>query len=159
MAMLLYTDYLELATAFARTLRRKDMYETDGEWKGRHVNYWHMAKTLREMVEVFGMDRFDKCDAYGRLYYDVEQSLYWKRLYTRFCGPVCASMSLLVASSFADDKGVVLTLVMPQTHTLLFGFECFRISAYPNEEGILFFGGFSYIQIESIRNQDEEKKK
>eukprot|EP01083_Nonionella_stella_P129615 393300_1 len=48
-AMVLYTNYTDLVTAFARTLRRA-MNETDERWKARHANYWHMAKTLREMV-------------------------------------------------------------------------------------------------------------
>eukprot|EP01083_Nonionella_stella_P169856 576882_1 len=63
------------------------------------------------------------------------------------------SMNLTVASRFATDKddGVVLTLFTPQTRTLLFGFECWRISAFPHEEEILFYGGFSKVQIGCIR--------
>eukprot|EP01083_Nonionella_stella_P169855 576881_1 len=63
------------------------------------------------------------------------------------------SMNLTVASRFATDKddGVVLTLFTPQTRTLLFGFECWRISDFPDEEEILFYGGFSKVQIGCIR--------
>eukprot|EP01083_Nonionella_stella_P027547 75921_1 len=135
-AMLLYTNYTDLCTAFARTLRRNGMYETDEEWKARHANYWHMAKTLREMVEVFGMDRFDTCNAYRKLHHGIGAPLYLKSMHTTFCGTMSTSMNLTVASRFATDKddGVVLTLFTPQTRTLLFGFECWRISAFPHEE-------------------------
>eukprot|EP01083_Nonionella_stella_P066965 176770_1 len=150
-AMLLYTNYTDLCTAFARTLRRAGGMETDEKWKARHANYWHMAKTLREMVEVFGMDRFDMCDAYSKLYHGISAPLYLKSMYTTFCGTMSTSMNLSVASRFATDEGVVLTLFTPQTRFLLFGFECFLISAYPHEEEILFFGGFSMVQIGCIR--------
>eukprot|EP01083_Nonionella_stella_P265505 899325_1 len=72
-------------------------------------------------------------------------------MYTTFCGTMSTSMNLSVASRFATDEGVVLTLFTPQTRFLLFGFECFLISAYPHEEEILFFGGFSMVQIGCIR--------
>eukprot|EP01083_Nonionella_stella_P148331 469324_1 len=152
-AMLLYTNYTDLCTAFARTLRRDGGMETDEKWKARHANYWHMAKTLREMVEVFGIDRFDMCDAYRKLYHGISAPLYLKSLYTTFCGTMSTSMSLSVASRFATGKGdgVILTLFMPRTHTLLFGFECWRISDFPDEEEILFYGGFSKVQIGCIR--------
>eukprot|EP01083_Nonionella_stella_P107702 312258_1 len=99
-----------------------------------------MAKTLREMVEVFGMDRFDMCDAYRKLHHGISAPLYLKSMYVTFCGTMSTSMNLSVASRFATDQGdgVVLTLFTPQTPTLLFGFECWRMSAYPYEEEILF---------------------
>eukprot|EP01083_Nonionella_stella_P211418 764473_1 len=153
-AMLLYTNYTDLCTAFASTLRRDGMFETDEEWKARHVNYWYMAKYLREMVEVFGIDRFDMCDSYRQLHHGVSAPLYLKSMYTTFCGTMSTSTNWSVANSFATDNGhngVVLTLFTPRTGTLLVGFECFRISDYPHEDEILFYGGFSKVQIGCIR--------
>eukprot|EP01083_Nonionella_stella_P235458 827940_1 len=54
LALFLYTDCTDLCTHFSATFRANKQYEALSAIKARNSKYWWMAKSLREMVELYG---------------------------------------------------------------------------------------------------------
>eukprot|EP01083_Nonionella_stella_P001885 5408_1 len=54
LSLFLYTDCTDLCTHFSATFRANKAYEALNAIKARNSHYWWMAKSLRELVELYG---------------------------------------------------------------------------------------------------------
>eukprot|EP01084_Bolivina_argentea_P307721 531916_1 len=78
----------------------------------------------------------------------------------RLCSPTSTSMQIEVAIKFSGKNGIILQFNNPQTQAqcqYLRGFNVSWISRYAEEDERLFFGGFYYMQIQSIRLRSTEQ--
>eukprot|EP01083_Nonionella_stella_P290695 989121_1 len=53
-ALFFYTDFTDLCTHFSATFRATKQFEQLSSIKARNSKYWWMAKSLRELVELYG---------------------------------------------------------------------------------------------------------
>eukprot|EP01083_Nonionella_stella_P149683 475759_1 len=53
-ALFFYTDFTKLCTHFSATFRATKQFEHLSSIKARNSKYWWMAKSLRELIELYG---------------------------------------------------------------------------------------------------------
>eukprot|EP01083_Nonionella_stella_P173475 598520_1 len=158
LALFLYTDCTDLCTHFSATFRANKQYEALSAIKARNSKYWWMAKSLREMVELYG-DRKEWDDDEdewigfkGPFYCGLSAVMPFPEFEVRLCGPTSTSYQIETAINFAGKEGVVVQLDnMEYSHGYLSGFPCAWLSDFKEEDEVLFMGGHYRIKIESVR--------
>ena len=170
LALILYTDYSALCTAFSATFRSLRPFETLKSIKQRNACYYWMSRYLRELVECFGRcsngDTFDKRDdgyddynkpldaMKGPFYCGMNFKLNVPSFAMRLNSPTSTSKQIAVASKFSGTKGVVFTFDNPRNNSqyeYLRGWDCSWISRFREEEERLFFGGYYRIKVVNLR--------
>ena len=151
LSFILYTDFDTLSSRMSASLRKNNPVEPLQSVKRRNASYWHMSKTLKESVCIFGEDG---SRSNGPFFCGMDRVLAVPEFAIRLFAPTSTSRSLEVATLFANDGGCVLGL--NNTNGSAGGLKCkfFNVSwlsRYPEEQERLFMGGEWPIQIESIR--------
>eukprot|EP01084_Bolivina_argentea_P117806 209142_1 len=159
LSMVLYTDYSELCTDFSSTFRQKHS-ETLESMKRRNSKYYWFSKKLRECVECYGQCRVDgkrwgNDELSGPFFCATSVVMTISSFNLRLNGPLSTSMHIEVAVKFSNrNRGSVMQLDNPLTlqYQRLCGFNLSWISGYPEEGERLFFGGYYFIKLTSIRH-------
>eukprot|EP01083_Nonionella_stella_P151582 484505_1 len=165
LALVLYTDYTELSSAFSSTFRKCDPFETITSVKQRNGVYYWMSRRLRECVEIFGQcrgykrsdKRYNKdkgTELLGPFYCGMSAVMSMPSFSMRLCSPTSTSKQIEVAMKFSGARGIVLQMDTPKRvpqHIYLHAFNASWISRFKEEDERLFFGGAWPIKIQSIR--------
>ena len=148
-ALILYTDFTDHCTDFSSTFRKQNIFESLERVKQRNREYWWMSKLLREVVEVFGINREgiwngngDKEDSKNRIQLEgpfftgLTKEMYLPQFNIRLCSPTSTSKRMEVAIKFSGDLGMVIQLNNKgNSHfTLGKGFTCAWISRFKEED-------------------------
>eukprot|EP01083_Nonionella_stella_P005185 15036_1 len=150
-AMMLYCNKDALQRRFSETI-------WDVQLNEKHRNYHHLAKLLRENVEVFGSNNIALKNV--SLYHGVALDSQFSSLDICFNGPLSSTTSYEVAAGFAmgakDGEGMVLEFTLnddwvSQNNKTICLFQCAYVSDYPCENEIFFIGGLANFQFESIQ--------
>eukprot|EP01083_Nonionella_stella_P112894 332571_1 len=152
LSLMLYTDCSRLCTHFSATFRPVKQFESLSSIKARNSQYWWMAKSLREAVELYGESA--RIHAFnGPFYCGLSTAMPIPEFQIRLCGPTSASYKIEIARHFGGSEGVILQLNnnIGIGHGCLTGFQCGGISRFTAESEVLFMGGHYRIQIESVR--------
>lgn len=83
LAVMFYCNTNKLQFEFTATFRKKTKTETVVAWKERNSHFHWWSKSLREMVECFGLT-FQKSDRY---YHGISCRLLFNGTVVRMCGP------------------------------------------------------------------------
>eukprot|EP01083_Nonionella_stella_P248199 859586_1 len=153
LSLFFYTDFTDLCTDFSATFRAIKQFEQLSSIKARNSKYWWMAKSLREMVELYGVARRrDRGGLKGPFYCGISAVMPFPEFEVRLCGPTSTSKQIETAINFATRKGVVVQLKNNVAyHLYLSGFACGWLSDFKEEDEVLFMGGHFRIKIESVR--------
>eukprot|EP01083_Nonionella_stella_P069033 183729_1 len=76
LALFFYTDFTELCTHFSATFRATKQFEQLSSIKARNSTYWWMAKSLREIVELYGDNYYSEYDEEKRTYVGLQGPFY-----------------------------------------------------------------------------------
>eukprot|EP01083_Nonionella_stella_P082364 227332_1 len=163
LALTLYTDYEDLCTDFSSTFRKCDSLETMEAVKKRNAAYYWMSRRLRECVEVFGQfngydARYHDCHVNpltGPFYCGIKCVLTLSHFNLRLCAPTSTSKQIQVAMKFSKRNGIIIQMDNPDRvqYKHLRGFNASWISRYPEEDERIFFGGWWYMQVQSIQKR------
>ena len=119
MALIFYTDFSKLCTAFSASFRKIHSFETLASIKERNALYFWMSKALRELVELFGRcsygdtfdDDYEPLDAsHGPFYCGMNCVLNIGSLELSLKGPCSTTSVRAVAMNFAKEQGMILKL-------------------------------------------------
>eukprot|EP01084_Bolivina_argentea_P158021 275313_1 len=160
LSLVIYCDYNELSFDFSSSFRSIYWFETLSHIKKRNGKYYYLSKFLRETVEGYG-----QCSApeditkegiqlSGPFYCGMNQLLHMPALNIRLCAPASTSIHMEVAIKFSTEDGIIIQFDNPATspqYSYLRGFNVSWISRYKEESERLFFGGFYYVKIQSVR--------
>eukprot|EP01084_Bolivina_argentea_P126259 223578_1 len=159
-AMMIYCNTDHLQRKFSETFRMMKDDETMQQIKNRHSAYYFLARSLREFVECFGMNRENLNDNTIRLYHGVESMFLFKSLFAFIKGPFSTTTEYNVAVNFAANKGLILELNLDIDDWLLgYDFDSVKrigcvdtkwLSDYPNECELFCLGGLSAFRFNAI---------
>eukprot|EP01084_Bolivina_argentea_P076712 139063_1 len=162
LAMMVHCNLDELQHKFAETFRYKNKNESDNEMKQRHQNYYHLGRSLREMVECYGMNGFDWTSQNINLYHGVNDDFTFSSLNAWIAGPLSTTISYSVAVNFSQSKGMILNINMYQMDWVmrynesteawqrLSCIDCKFISDYVGEQEIFCIGGLNKFTFNTI---------
>lgn len=152
LALIMYTDHSELCTLLSASLRRQSPGEQMLLVKRRNASYYHLSKTLRESVAMFGKSRAVD-HLRGPFFCGMNRALAVPAFAIRLFAPTSTSTSLEVATRFANDGGCVFGLNNTITGGGFFAhfFDVSWLSRYKEEQERLWMGGEYLIQIASVR--------
>lgn len=137
--LLLYTDYSAHCTAFSASFRALNVFEPMSLTKERNRNYWWMAKTLRETVELYGQCRYahdTNGSIFGPFYCGVNRILVLPQFNLRLCAPTSTTVHIEVAYKFATSEGSSIQMNNDRRSTWDF-LRCFNVSflsRFPDED-------------------------
>ena len=151
--LILYTDHSKLCTLLSGSLRRSSPGEPMSAVKRRNAAYYHLSKTLRESVAVFGENRLDGKEELGPFFCGMSCVLAVPAFAIRLFAPTSTSTSLEVATRFANDGGCVFGLSNEYWAGgyRLNVFDVSWLSRYREEQERIWMGGEKPIQIASVR--------
>merc|ERR1719410_405277 len=114
-----------------------------------------MSQCLRELVEIFGRSSDDLNNTLsGPFYTGMAVKLFISHFAMRLNSPTSTSKQLEVAVKFGGSTGTILTFDNPEgddQYMLLRGWDCSWMSAFIEEDEILWFGGFYRIKVVFLR--------
>eukprot|EP01083_Nonionella_stella_P019283 53597_1 len=163
LSMMVYCNMDGLSAKFTQTFRFLHLKESCEHLKKRHSNYCWMGRYLRECVECFGWKRQGSEDL--SLYHGISTCLTFDSLNAFMKGPTSTTRDQYVASTFADQRGMMLKVDIDteywqihwhdghetsRTITNISCFECNWLSEYPAEEEVFFIGGIYQFTINTI---------
>jgi len=171
LALIFYTDFTDLCTAFSASFRALKPFETLENIKRRNSVFHFMSKHLRELVELFGGCSFghghvgtdpngplNKIEDHiniirGPFYTGVSVRLCIPEFAMRLNSPTSTTKEFAVSVKFGGEDGMVLTFDNPRggQFQYLRCFNCEIISRFPEESERLFFGGFRRIKLVCVR--------
>eukprot|EP01084_Bolivina_argentea_P105938 189731_1 len=138
-----------------RTFRPHHENETLEEIKNRNAEFWNISKLLMETVEIYGM----KISGLGnKLVYSLWSPKILSSLKIYLCAPTSAyrnvdvlQFAVQVIPVDVAPKLAILELREEITFGSLKCFDCSWLSTFPEEQELLFMGGFNPIRISSIQ--------
>eukprot|EP01084_Bolivina_argentea_P214333 363885_1 len=145
--VMIYCDLDEFQRKFSKTYRAMNDNDNLDSIKQRHSNFHHFAKTLKETVEVFGIQASD--GDVQTIYHGINKEMVFESMNTHICAVMSTTSSLNVAIQFSNNSGLVLELV-PNSH--LKYFTCCWLSHFSAESELLFIGGFAEMTFINITN-------
>jgi len=155
LALIFYTDFSDLCTAFSASFRALKPFESLKNIKRRNSAFHWMSKHLRELVELFGQcskENNDENNENGPFYSGVSVELSVPEFAMRLNSPTSTTKEFAVSVKFGGGKGMVLTF---DNKGIQFQYlrciNCEFISRYPEESERLFFGGFFRINLICLR--------
>eukprot|EP01084_Bolivina_argentea_P103104 184702_1 len=107
MSLIIYCDFTDLCTEFSATFRPNRNNEPIESIKKRNAAFWWMSKFLREIVQLFGDNRYDEK---GPFYTGMSFVMYIYQFNIRLCGPNSASKFDNIAIRFAGRNGMLIQL-------------------------------------------------
>eukprot|EP01083_Nonionella_stella_P054155 143041_1 len=127
--------------------------------KERNSVYYWMSRRLRECVEVFGQFNghdaryHDETSLKGPFYCGINCEIILPYLNMRLCAPTSTSKQIEVAMKFSKSDGIIIQMNNPNRaqYKHLRGFNASWISRHKEEDERIFFGGWWYMQVQSIR--------
>ena len=153
-ALILYTDFSALSTAFSATFRPARRSESLADIKRRHSRFCGMAKLLCELVQYFGRRGCRNVNGKerGPFFCGMSCKLHMGEFAVRLNGPTSTSKAREVAERFASESGTVMQL---NNRGSVSGkesfFDCSWLSAFAEEEERLMMGGRYKLELEDIR--------
>ena len=162
LALILYTDFTKLSTAFSCSFRALKAFESLHNIKKRNATFYWMSRYLRELVEIFGkcsLGDYDENDDFvnemnGPFYTGLDVKLFISQFAMRLNSPTSTSKQLEVAMKFGGTNGTILTFDNPKyndQYQYLRCWDCSWLSHYKEENEVLFFGGFYRIKLICLR--------
>ena len=162
LALILYTDFSKLCTVFSSTFRQMHNFETLKSIKTRNALFYWMSRRLRELVELFGQCSIGDWDKEKKKAVDQMKGPFYCGMNTRLNiysfamrlnSPTSTSKHFPVAVKFSGPQGAVFTFANSGTsqYHYLRCFNCSILSAFPEEDECLFFGGFYRIKVVTLR--------
>eukprot|EP01084_Bolivina_argentea_P264962 449005_1 len=164
-ALMLYCNFDIFSFEFSKTFRKLHQNEDDNSMIKRHLNFFWLARLLRECVECYGMF-FTKYEAKKKpikAYHGTNQHFTFCAMDAYIKGPFSTTLDYTVAVNFCANKGMILELSLStdciSTNNVaalrrICYFDMQWISKYPNEQEIFSVGGISSIGFESIIDAD-----
>eukprot|EP01084_Bolivina_argentea_P036818 68077_1 len=159
LSIVLYCDYSELSSDFSASFRKISRFETISSIKNRNSQYYWLSKYLRECVECYGQCSSEK-SLFGPFYCGMNILMNIPQFNIRLCSPTSTSVHIEVAIKFSGRNGIILQFNNPRKQlqtSFLRGFNVSWISRFAEEDERLFFGGFYYMQIQSVRLRTTEQ--
>ena len=154
-SIILYCDMSEYSKNFSESFRKMCAHETFQSVKKRNQEYWWQSKLLKELVEFYGLRRYDKetepNGENGPFYTGVSCVLPIPEFSLRLYSPTSTSKHIEVATIFADQSGMIITLNNDTAMTKARFFDCSWISRYAEEDERLFVNGFYSLRVQSVR--------
>eukprot|EP01084_Bolivina_argentea_P226122 382001_1 len=166
LVLVFYCDYTDLSTDFSSSFRKMKKFETLNQIKKRNGEYYYFSKYLRECVEVYGQCSGwdDNGDLRGPFFSGISMVMNMPSFNIRLCAPTSTSIQIEVAIKFSTTDGMIIEFDTPNNspqHKYLKAFNVSWISRYKSEDERLFFGGFYFTKIVSVRirssNENFEK--
>jgi len=147
LALILYTDFDDLAYALKQTFCKLDEHETDESQRMRHREFWNWSKLMTETIECWGTPwRFHKINC---LYHNTS-FMHYSLFTATFNSPTSMTPYLEVAAMYCEEEGVILEMGQyPKIRPKYF--DCSIISKYGYEHEMLFIASDKSMDIESIR--------
>ena len=138
MAVILYTDFTELSSAFTASFRRKNPFETEEQVKKRnHRNYWFWSKYLYQVLNYYGANNYDDADEAmkGPFYCRMSSIMTLPQFNIYLYAPTSTSVHIEVSMVFSGDHGMILEFA----NSVGFaqgtkGFDCSWLSRYKEED-------------------------
>ena len=149
LALIFYTDFTKLSTAFSCSFRALNAFESLQRIKQRNSAFYWMSRCLRELVELFSGCSWAE-DLTGPFYTGMAVKLFISQFAMRLNSPTSTSKQLEVAVKFGGSNGTILTFDNPQ-YSRLRGWDCSWMSAFIEEDEVLWFGGFHRIKLICLR--------
>jgi len=154
-ALVLYSDFPDLAEEFASTFQQTHPHESLESVKARHRRFWWLGKTLRETVQYFGSNGMPSFYIKGPFFvYAKECEL--RELAVTLAAPTSTSKHIEVAlPTLAEQRseGVILRLNNngdDENARYLRSFDLGWISRFKEEDERLFMGGDWRVRIEAV---------
>eukprot|EP01084_Bolivina_argentea_P216385 367625_1 len=113
--------------------------------KGRHCKFYHLAKSLNELIHVYSPRAMD-VNRYS-IYHGINKKMKFIAMRGQISHPLSTTSSLEVAVQFSTNYGMVIQLQY-NAHSRFF--DCAWLSDFPNEREFLFInhpGSFSFKNI------------
>eukprot|EP01084_Bolivina_argentea_P260230 439408_1 len=146
LSILIYTDHDVLSAKFSKTYRKSND-ETVDDLMNQHGNFTWLGKWLKEACYYYG------CEQRDILYHGITEILRFEQTVVSFYCPFSTSKDHSVAINFMGPTGMILTL-QPNVgikYSENSGCAVSWLSAYQNEQEVLFFG-FGRLRICNIVN-------
>ena len=160
-ALVCYSDFSALCTAFSSTFRPLSAYETLESVKRRNESYYFMAKLLIEAVNCFGVTGEEKKwnegqgkwvrKERGPFFCGMSFVLNLSSFTIRLFGPTSTTKEKLVAIGFAKENGCILEFDnehLPCDQLKMWNMEW--ISRYPEEQERFFVHGQHPLQLVGV---------
>jgi len=164
-SVLLYTDFTHFSALFSSSFRKLRWNESIRETNQRNGRFFHVAKALRECVELFGHDNgiFEVRESDGELgsrngresgpfFTGVSVVLNIPSFAINFQGPTSTSKQFTVALRFAGDDGLILRLNNDSDasgrNVAFWNASC--MSRYPEEDERIFFASQGRLALDAI---------
>eukprot|EP01083_Nonionella_stella_P236243 829913_1 len=170
LCVIFYCDETDLCTAFSATFRNNRCYESIESVKNRNKEFANWSRILRETVELFGMQGWEKRDkdekkwnndhnrTHGPFYCGMKGLIVMPEFSIRLCGPTSVSAQIEIAWKFAGTKGIVITLNnnghWHSDHLRIW--DCSWLSKHRREDERLLLGGLYTIRIQGVRTIGKE---
>jgi len=159
-AIILHTDFKQLATYFVKTFRKLNASESEDAFKRRKSEYHFWSKHLRETVELYGTPVHQS--KIRTFYVCVSAQLAFPAFSARFCLPTSTTSQLQIAS-MCTKNGMILELKAMSETTQFFQanlkyFNCELVSAFGEEHERLFIGGWAELRLANVRVLVERKE-
>ena len=151
MSLILYCDFTVICTAFSGTFRRLYPLESLESVKKRNASFYWMSRFLRELVELYGDDRFD--GEKGPFYTGMSVLMVMPSMNMRLNGPTSMTKQFQIALNFAKNDGVIIELnnrYWPSKQQRVV--DAAWIGQYKEEDERFTFSGSHPLQIVSVRN-------
>eukprot|EP01083_Nonionella_stella_P174865 607298_1 len=115
LAVLLYTNHIDLSASFSRSFHKLKGTERDDEIKERHSHYANWAKLLREAVECWGDALWETIQTRSAFYHGISKKMIFDWFDQRFCCPTSTTLQYETAMMFAnqgegDEDGIVISI-------------------------------------------------
>lgn len=126
-AIICYTDYTDLCTAWTATFRPSFIGESQSSIQERQRSYYHLSKNLYQIVNYFGVychGQEDKqtrqmnesegfyvswCDDSGPFYCGMSRTMPFPSFNIDLNSPTSTSQAIEVATRFSGSNGVIIT--------------------------------------------------
>ena len=161
-SLLLYTDFTDFCTEFARTVRVDTEVEDVDSVNKRHAPYFHISKAMREAIDLFGTSCNGRLNGYpsDRKRRDEESGPFWcglkcvinvPQFAISFNGPTSTTKTKEIAVRFAGERGMIMVMNNKEESAKFEKFINVKwLSAFPEEDERLFMGSNYYLTVESL---------
>ena len=110
LSLILYTDFDQLSANFTSSFRKTNVFESFHGVKNRNSCYWWWSKSLREIVEGYGI----KSDPFKRnrlcCFTGMSQVMIVPQFFITLNSPTSTSRHLEVADKFSGDDGMIIQI-------------------------------------------------
>eukprot|EP01084_Bolivina_argentea_P267318 453725_1 len=118
-------------------IRDEEKTNRESNWsiKGRHGNFYHLARNLNELIHVYCPREKDAEHAISSVYHGVSKKMRFSGVKESMHQPLSTTMSYAVAINFSGNDGMVLELTCDEWARY---FQCEFVSDFSAEKEILF---------------------